>query len=38
MNSDDLIDLGVASSETKGVPGAGIDEKLEVQKIGLADD
>ena len=38
MERSDLIDLGAASAETKGVPGIGIDEKLEVQHVGLADD
>lgn len=38
MNREKLIDLGAASVETKGVPGVGIDEKLELQHAGLADD
>ncbi|GAA0308465.1 hypothetical protein GCM10009087_18100 [Sphingomonas oligophenolica] len=36
--ANDLIDLGSASEETKGLPFPGVDERLGGIQTGLADD
>lgn len=38
MERDDLIDLGTASVETQGAPGAGVDDIGKRPLAGLTDD